>query len=64
MLAYQIIYHTKYNDTFVTLFEESEKQKAFDCYDYTKMQKYVTSAMLIGLDAPNCHGTILKTFRE
>lgn len=64
MLTYQIIYHTIHNDTFVTLFEESERQKAFDCYDYTKIQKYVTSALLIELDAHNCHGKILKSFKE
>lgn len=62
-MTYQLIHVNTDNAMFVTFFDESEKQKAWDCYDFIKMQKYVVSAMLIAVDALDCRGTILKSHK-
>ncbi len=64
MLKYQLIHVISDNSMFVALFEESAKDKAGNGYDIMKMQKYVKSAMLVELDANNCTGKILKSYKE
>lgn len=64
MLKYQLIRTNNEHDLFVTLFEDSEEDKAWTIYDYEKMRKDTQSLILIEIDSINCTGKILKTYRK
>ena len=64
MLKYQLIRTNNEHEIFVTLFEDSEEDKAWNIYDYEKMHKDTQSMILAEIDPANCYGKILKTYRK
>ena len=64
MLKYQLIRTNKEHEIFDTLFEESEEDKAWTCYDYEKMQRDTQSLILAEINAIDCTGKILKSYRK
>ena len=64
MLKYQLIRTNNEHELFITLFEESEEDKAWTCYDYEKMQRDTQSLILAEIDSINCRGKILKSYRK
>lgn len=63
MLKYQLIRTNNEHEIFVTLFEESEEDKAWTCYDYERTHKETQSIILAEIDPTDCMGKILKSYR-
>lgn len=63
MLKYQLIRTNKDHDIFVAMFEDSEEDKAWTCFEYEKMHKDTLSMIIVELNVCDCEGKILKSYR-
>ena len=64
MLKYQLIRTNNEHELFITLFEDSEEDKAWTIFDYEKMHKDTQFMILAEIDSANCTGKLLKSYKK